>query len=77
MAVRTVGIIVIADDMSIHSRSASLEEATTESEILLKTGERLLEEYLKKSTVDVRRLGLRASTLTSLSGQRSLSAYLG
>ena len=76
MAFRTVGITVIADDMSIHSRSTSLEEATVDTEILLRTGGSLLKEYLEGSTLNVRRLGLRASTLTSLAGQKSLRAYL-
>ena len=76
MAFRTVGITVISDDMAIHSRSISLEEATVDTEILLRTGESLLREYLKGSTLNVRRLGLRASTLTSLAGQKSLRAYL-
>jgi len=77
LAYRTVSLVAVAEDMSIHSRSMSLEGATTGKDVMVKAVGRLLEDYLRGSTLNLRRVGVRISNLSPVVGQKSLSAYLG
>jgi DNA polymerase IV (DinB-like DNA polymerase) len=75
-AYRTVSLAVVAEDMSIHSRSLTLEDATTGRDVLIEAAVRLLEDYLRDSTLNLRRVGVRISNLSPIAGQRSLSSYM-
>jgi DNA polymerase IV (DinB-like DNA polymerase) len=77
IAFRTVGLIAITSDMSVQSRSLSLNEAVTDKSVLLDSVERLLEDYLSESRQDLRRIGVRISAFPPVAAQRSLSSFLG
>ena len=76
VAFRSVGIVIITDDMSIKNRSLSLGESATDKEILLESAKRLLEDYLRESRQDLRRIGVRVSAFSPAVDQRSLCSYL-
>ena len=77
LAYRTVSLAVVAEDMSIHSRSLTLEDATIDKGVLIKAVRRLLEDYLRVSALNIRRIGVRISNLSPIAGQKSLSSYMG
>jgi DNA polymerase IV (DinB-like DNA polymerase) len=77
LAYRTVALTVVAQDMSVHSKSTTLEDATVGVDIITKSVRRLFEEYLKESTLNLRRVGVRVSALSLVAGQKTLSSYLG
>lgn len=77
IAFGSVGIIAITSDMSVQSRSRSLDEAVIDRSVLLNSVERLLEDYLRESRQDLRRLGVRISAFSSVATQSSLNSFLG
>jgi len=77
IAFRIVGIIAITSNMSVQSRSLSLNEAVTDKSVLLDSVERLLKDYLSESRQDLRRIGVRISAFSPVAVQRSLSSFLG
>ncbi len=72
---RTVGLVTIAEDMSLHTKSLTLDSVSDDLQTLQQAAKRLIETYLRDSDLKVRRLGVRAANLSSLPGQKSLSAY--
>ena len=77
IAFRSAGIIAITTDMSVQSRSLSLDEPVTEKKVLLESVQRLLEDYLRESRQDLRRIGVRISTFSPSAAQKSISSYFG
>jgi DNA polymerase IV (DinB-like DNA polymerase) len=63
MTFKTVGIIVITTDMSIHTRSKTLETATNDPDIMKKTVKELLERFLNENGMEARRVGVKVSNL--------------
>jgi len=74
---RTVSLLVVAEDMSLHSKSLTLPSPTDELKILENIIEQLLGVYLKESILNLRRIGVRLSSFAPLSGQTNFQAYLG
>ena len=58
---KTVGIIVIATDMSIHTRSKTLENPTYSLKALKETVKELLEKFLDQTEFEARRIGVKIS----------------
>jgi len=77
LAYRTVSLVTISEDMAMRSKSLTLEDATTDKDVLLRTVKSLLGDYLRESTLNLRRIGVRVSSLSPLAGQRRLSSYMG
>jgi DNA polymerase IV (DinB-like DNA polymerase) len=61
---RQVGIIAIMTDLSMHSRSQTLEKPTSDMEILRRTVEELFEKFLGESDLEIRRAGVKVSRLS-------------
>jgi DNA polymerase IV (DinB-like DNA polymerase) len=61
LAFKTVGIIAVMVDMSIHSRSKTLESPTDEKELLKITVRELLKKLLNETEIEVRRVGVKVS----------------
>jgi len=61
LSFQQVGIVAIMTDMSIRSRSRTLENPTNESETLERTVKELLEKFLKESEIEIRRVGVKVS----------------
>jgi DNA polymerase IV (DinB-like DNA polymerase) len=58
---KQVGIIAIMADLSVHSRSQTLEKPEKDLEILRKTVRELFEKFLGESELEIRRVGVKVS----------------
>jgi DNA polymerase IV (DinB-like DNA polymerase) len=63
MSFKTIGIMVIATDMSIHARSKTLETATSDLDTMKRTVIDLLAKFLSENDLEVRRVGVKVSNL--------------
>ena len=77
LAFKTVGIITIMADLSVHNRSQTLENPTAELETLKKVVKDLLEKLLSKTEQEVRRVGVKVSNFVKgQKGQKLLTSFL-
>lgn len=58
---KQVGIIAIMSDLSVRSRSQTLETATSDTAVLSRTVQELFEKFLGESELEIRRVGLKIS----------------
>jgi DNA polymerase IV (DinB-like DNA polymerase) len=58
---KLVGIVAVLKDLSIHTRSRTLENPTDDINILKKNVRELFEIFLEEAKVDARRVGVRIS----------------
>ena len=74
---KTVGIVVIATDMSIHTRSRTLENPTDNLEILKETVKELLEKFLDETEFEARRIGVKIANLAKeQNNQKQLTSFI-
>ena len=71
----SVGIVAVMENMSIQSRSRTLDFPTNELETIKEVCCELLEQFLKESTLKVRRIGVRVANLGKASAQKSLEDF--
>ena len=77
MSCKSIAIIAILTDLSIHNRSKMLESSTTDGKVIEATARQLIQEFLQsKPDTVLRRLGVRASGLTRETGQTNMSKFL-
>jgi DNA polymerase IV (DinB-like DNA polymerase) len=75
---RSVSIYVVANDISVHSRSKTFENSTSELETFKKVVKELFEKFLDESNVEVRRVGVKVSRLTKKEDlQKKLMSFFG
>jgi DNA polymerase IV (DinB-like DNA polymerase) len=73
----TIGIIMITTDMSVHTRSKTIENPTNSLEMIKKTVKELIEKFLNETDLEVRRAGVRISSLVrEQSGQKRLTSFI-
>jgi nucleotidyltransferase/DNA polymerase involved in DNA repair len=60
---RSVAIVAVMKDLSIHTRSKTLENPTDEIRLLKEIVKELFESFLEEAKVEVRRVGVRVSGL--------------
>ena len=78
MSCKSVAIIAILNDLSIHSRSRTLEPPTSEVNKIEIAAKQLTQEFLKANPeATLRRLGIKASGLSKEAGQTNMSKFLG
>jgi DNA polymerase IV (DinB-like DNA polymerase) len=77
MVCRSVSVIAILVDLRIHSRSKTLESATADVNVIKQASNELVQQFLQ-SMPDalLRRVGIRLSMLSKLSGQTDISKFL-
>jgi len=76
LSCKSVSIIGILSDLSIHTRSATLDSATTDSRLIIEVAERLMQQFLEsRSQANLRRVGVKLSGLSKLSGQTNIKAF--
>ncbi len=73
---KSVGIMLVLDDLSIKTKSKSLKSPSTNQDELFKTAKTLLEEAVGESHLMVRRLGVKVTELVSSKGQDTLSKFM-
>jgi DNA polymerase IV (DinB-like DNA polymerase) len=75
---KSVGIIAVFTDMSIRSRSKTLDNPANESEILKRTVEELFEKLVSESELKVRRVGVKVSNFVrEQKTQKQITSFLG
>jgi DNA polymerase IV (DinB-like DNA polymerase) len=73
---RSVGIILVYEDLSMRSKARTLKHYSNSIDDLLRYARVLLEEALKESRMPVRRLGVKVSDLMSVKGQETLQRFM-
>jgi DNA polymerase IV (DinB-like DNA polymerase) len=78
LSFKSVGIIAVFTDMSIRSRSKTLDNPANESEILKRTVEELFEKLVSESELKVRRVGVKVSNFVrEQKTQKQITSFLG
>jgi DNA polymerase-4 len=77
MSCKSVSIIASLSDLTIHTKSTTLESATTDSPLILEASERLMRQFLDSMPQAVlRRVGVKLSGLSKLSGQTTIRSFV-
>jgi DNA polymerase IV (DinB-like DNA polymerase) len=77
LSFKTVGIILILDNLDNITRSKSLKVHSSSLESLLSTARSILDEAMKQAgPIKVRRLGIRLSDLQSIEGQNTMFDFM-
>ena len=75
---RSVSIYVVASNLSVHSRSKTFENPTSNLKTFKTTVKELLEKFLNESDVEARRVGVKLSSLTKKESlQKQLTNFFG
>jgi len=61
LSFKAVGIVAVMTDMSIRSRSKTLENPTNDLEVFKKTVQELFEKFLNETELEARRVGVKVS----------------
>lgn len=72
---KSVGIQFIQSDLSTKTKSKMLRNPTDNFEELERNAEQLLRDALNDQQLTIRRLGVRVSELSEVSGQSSITSY--
>jgi len=67
---RSISIYVVAVDLSVHSRSKTLENPTSNLKTFKKTVSELFEKFLIDSDLEARRIGVKVSNLTKTEAEQ-------
>ena len=74
---KSVAVIAILTDLSIHSRSRMLESHSSDARLIDGVGKELIQEFLQSNPeVVLRRVGIKVSSLTKETGQTNMSKFL-
>jgi nucleotidyltransferase/DNA polymerase involved in DNA repair len=77
MFCKSVAIVAILTDLSIHSRSRMLESPSSDGRLIEAVAKQLTREFLQSNPeAMLRRLGIKASALTKEAGQTDMSKFL-
>jgi len=77
MTCKTVSIIAILGDLSIHSKSKTFESPTSEERIIAQASRDLITQFLKSAqSAPIRRVGVKLSGLSNQSGQTDISRFI-
>jgi len=70
--------VVIAKNLSVYSRSRTLDNSTNSLEIMKKTVGELFERFLTENPVEIRRVGVKLSGFSSMEkNQKQITSFLG
>ena len=72
---KSVGVQFVQSDLSNKSRSKMLKNSTSSLDELKKTALQLLRESLEDQNIPIRRIGVKVSELSEVSGQDSITRY--
>jgi len=73
---KQVGITAVMADLSVHSRSQTLEKAVSDVEVLRETVRELFEKFLGESELEIRRVGVKISRFAKEeTKQKQLSSF--
>ena len=73
---KSIGIIVIAKDLSLYSRSRTLESPTNSLEMMKKIVGDLFERFLSENAFEIRRVGVKLSGLSEIGeSQKQITSF--
>jgi DNA polymerase IV (DinB-like DNA polymerase) len=73
---RQVGIIAVMVDLSVHSRSQTLEKPVSNMAVVREAVRALFEKFLSESELEIRRVGVKISRFAKEeTGQKSLTSF--
>jgi DNA polymerase IV (DinB-like DNA polymerase) len=73
---KQVGIIAVMTNLSVHSRSHTLDKPVQDVELLRRTVHALFEKFLGESDLEIRRVGIRVSSLVrEEASQKQLTSF--
>ena len=75
-AYQSIGLIIILNDLSVHSKSLTLEKPTSRIEDIFTYSTRLLDELIQNLPREIRRIGVRISKLIKVEKQKSMENYI-
>lgn len=74
---KTVTIMAVMKDLSLRSRSKTLENNTDKLETLKETVKELFDKFLSESNLEIRRVGVKVSSLTrNQKSQKQLTSFI-
>ncbi len=77
MTCRSVAVLAILNDLTIHSRSKTLEQPTSDGKVIGNAAQVLMKEFLEaKPNAIVRRAGVRVTGLSKPAGQTDISKFI-
>jgi DNA polymerase IV (DinB-like DNA polymerase) len=77
MICRTISVVAVLADLSIHTRSKTLESPTYDEKAITQASEDLIEQLLQSMpSATVRRVGVKLSALSTRSGQTDIYKFL-
>jgi DNA polymerase IV (DinB-like DNA polymerase) len=77
MTCKSVAIIAILTDLSIHTRSKTLESPSADGKLIEAAAKQLIQTFLQSNPQAIlRRVGVKASGLTKPSGQTDITKFL-
>jgi DNA polymerase IV (DinB-like DNA polymerase) len=77
MLCRSISVIAILSDLSIHTKSKSFETPTANERIIIQSSKEILEQILQSMpTAILRRVGVKLSGLSKPEGQMDISHFL-
>lgn len=75
---RSVSVYVVGSDLSVHSRSKTFENPTSNLETFKETVKGLFQKFLAESSLEVRRVGVKLSSLTRKEKeQKQITSFFG
>lgn len=75
---KSVGIVVILRDLAVHSRSKTFETPMNQLDVIKRSTKELFEKFLDESTNEVRRVGVKISSLAKEEKiQKHITEFLG
>ncbi len=75
---KSVGVVAVMTDMSIRSRSKTLENPTSDLEVFKKTVQELFERFLDETELAVRRVGVKVSNFVKQQEkQKEITDFVG
>jgi DNA polymerase IV (DinB-like DNA polymerase) len=74
---KTVGIYVTTTDMGIHTKSKTLETATSDLDVMKRAAKELFERFLNENDLKARRVGVKVSNLSrEEKNQKQLTSFI-
>jgi len=75
---KSVSIILIAKDLSVYSRSRTLESSSNSLELMERVAGELFEAFLSENPIELRRVGVKLSGLSGIGmGQKQITGFFG
>jgi nucleotidyltransferase/DNA polymerase involved in DNA repair len=77
MTCKTVAVIAILSDLSIHTRSKMLESPSSDEKLIEEAAKQLIQQFLESNSEAVlRRVGVKVSSLKKETDQTNMSKFL-